>query len=521
MAGGAKLTPRQRMINLMYLVFIAMMALQMSKEVLSAFGMVNDKFESANVSAMTNNTSLLESLEVRASDDPARFGEPYKRAKQVAVITKEFFDYITTVKTMITEPLEEQRIDGKLPAERMDKGDVIDQAWFNGDKYSAQGEEFIGAIEKYKKDIADVLTEDTKYQLIMVELQNRFDLADVKDGEGVVKPYLNYNFQGFPAIASLTKLSTMQNDAKVIEHDFYNLLLGNTLSQAASMRNYKAIVISEKSAYFAGEQFKGMVVLGRYDQSTVPTEVIVNGQKVDLSKALDNGRVNLGFSTGNVGEHEFKGKFTFMEDGQAIPVDFTGNYVVVPKPNQANISADKMNVVYRGVTNPMTISFAGISDDKVVASAPGLSKGGKAGQYNMRPQAGREVTINVTGKLPDGTSVSDKKVFRIKDIPAPRGTVRGEYAAKGPKSNLEVVTIGAKLEDFDFELGLTVTGFVLQVPGQPSVVVQGNRMNDRAKAAISKARLGDVVVISDIKVRLDGASDYALKKTAPCTFEIM
>ncbi|WP_410878859.1 gliding motility protein GldM [Myroides sp. DW712] len=521
MAGGAKLTPRQRMINLMYLVFIAMMALQMSKEVLSAFGMVNDKFESANESAIGNNESLLGGLEAKAADDPTRFGEPYKKAKQVAVVTKEFYDFVSVVKKQITDPLEAQRIDGKLPAERMEKGDVIDQAWFNGDKYSAEGEEFIGAIEKYKSAILGIVGEDVKFQPIVVDLQKRFDISDVKDAEGVVKPYLNYNFQGFPAIASLTKLSTMQNDAMILEHEIYNSLLGNTLSQAASMRNYAAIVIPEKSAFFAGEQFKGKVVLGRYDKSTVPTAVVVNGQTVDLSKALEDGQVNLSFGTGNVGEHDVKGKFTFMEDGKPVEIDIKGNYVVVPKPNSANISADKMNVVYRGVTNPMTISFAGISDDKVVASAPGLSKGGKAGQYNMRPQAGREVTINVTGKLPDGTSVSDKKVFRIKDIPAPRGTVRGEYGAKGPKSNLEVVTIGAKLEDFDFELGLTVTGFVLQVPGQPSVVVQGNRMNDRAKAAISKARLGDVVVISDIKVRLDGASDYQLKKTAPCTFEIM
>lgn len=138
----------------------------------------------------------------------------------------------------------------------------------------------------------------------------------------------------------------------------------------------------------------------------------------------------------------------------------------------------------------------------------------------MSPGAGREVVINVTGTLPDGQKVSDRKTYRIKGIPAPRGTIRGEYSAKGQKSNLEIVIVGAKLEDFDFEVGLTVTGFVLQVPGQPSVVVQGNRMNDRAKDAIGKARRGDVVVISDIKVRLDGAGDYMLPRTAPCTFEI-
>lgn len=520
MAGG-KLSPRQKMINLMYLIFIAMMALQMSKEVLSAFGMVNDKFEEANKTALETNNYLLEGLEGKAADDPTRYAEPSRKAKEISKITTEFYNYLDGVKRIITDPLEESRENGKLPAEKMEKGDALDKAFFTGDKYSQQGEEFVGQIENYKTQILKVIGEDVKFQPIVADLQNRFNIEAVKDGEGVVKPYLNYHFQGFPAIASLTKFSTMQNDAKVIEHEIYNSLLGNTLSQAASMKNYAAIVIPEKSAFFAGENFQGKVVLGRYDKSTVPTKVVVNGQNIDLSTALEDGQVNISFGTGNVGEHEINGQFTFMEDGEAIPIDIKGNYVVVPRPNSANISADKMNVVYRGVVNPMTISFAGISDDKVSASAPGLSKGTKQGQYNMRPQSGREVTINVTGQLPDGTSVSDRQTFRIKDIPAPRGTVRGEYAAKGPKSNLEVVTIGAKLEDFDFEVGLTVTGFVVQVPGQPSVVVQGNRMNDRAKSAISKARLGDVVVISDIKTKLDGAGDYALKRTAPCTFEIM
>lgn len=521
MAGG-KQTPRQKMINLMYLVFIAMLALNMSKEVLSAFAMINDKFESANATALASNDGALENLESKAQDDPTRYKEPYTKAKQVKDITNKFVSEVEAIKKQITDPLADKRLeDGSLPAEMMEKGDVLDTAWFKGDKYSQEGEKFIGAIEAYKANVAKVIGTDTKFQFLIDDLNKRFDLSDVKTQAGPTVPYLSYNFKGFPAIASLTKLSTMQNDAYVVESNYYNILLGNTLSQAASMKNYKAIVIPDKSVYFAGETWTGTVALGRYDKSTVPTKVVVNGQNVDLSKALVEGQVKVSFGTGNVGEHKIDGQFTFMEDGIAIPIPIEDKYVVIPQPKEANISADKMNVVYRGVSNPMTITFSGISAEKVDATAPGLSKGGKAGQYNMIPQTGREVVINVKGTLPDGRTVGDSKKFRIKDIPAPRGTVRGEYSAKGPKSNLEIVTVGAKLEDFDFELGLTVTGFVLQVPGQPSVVVQGNKMNDRARAAISKARLGDVVIISDIKVRLDGSSGYQLMKTAPCMFEII
>jgi gliding motility-associated protein GldM len=179
-----------------------------------------------------------------------------------------------------------------------------------------------------------------------------------------------------------------------------------------------------------------------------------------------------------------------------------------------------MNVVYRGVVNPMTISFAGVSADKVSASAPGLSSAG-GGKYNMSPGSGSEVVINVTGALPDGSKVSDKKTFRIKGIPGPTGTIRGEMGVvKGPKSNLQIATIGAKLVDFDFEVGLNVVGFNLKVTGQPTVVVQGNKLNAQCNAVLSKAVRGDQVTISEIKTKLVGAGSYLLPRTAPVIFEI-
>src|SRR5690606_14637709 len=153
-----------------------------------------------------------------------------------------------------------------------------------------------------------------------------------------------------------------------------------------------------------------------YDESTVPTSVTVNGGNAKI----ENGQAVFSIGAGALGEHDIKGEFVFMEDGKPVPIPIEGNYVVVPKPNSANISADKMNVVYIGVDNPMTISFAGVPDNNVTAAAPGLTKGSAAGKYNWRPQGGStEATVSVTGKLPDGSPVSDKKTFRVKTIPAP------------------------------------------------------------------------------------------------------
>ncbi len=242
---------------------------------------------------------------------------------------------------------------------------------------------------------------------------------------------------------------------------------------------------------------------------------------MDQSVQAQAGQANFSFGSGNIGEHPISGSFNFDENGKVISLPIKDKYVVVARPKSATISADKMNVVYRGVVNPMTISFAGISPDKVSASAAGLSRVGNTSSYTMRPGAGTEVVINVVGTLPDNSKVSDKKTFRIKGIPGPTGTIRGEMGVvKGPKSSLEISTIGAKLVDFDFEVGLDVVGFNFKVTGQPTVVVQGNKLNSQCKSVLSKVGRGDQVTISEIKTKLVGAGSYLLPRTAPVIYEI-
>jgi gliding motility-associated protein GldM len=292
MAGG-KLSPRQKMINLMYLVFIAMLALNMSKEVLSAFGLMNEKFESVNKFSEEYNGSLYTQLQSKAGENAAQFGEPYKKAQQIKPITDGFYKYIETLKKDIENKFEKDN--GKLPYEAMDKGDMIDELWFEGDGYSKKGKEIIATIEKYKTDLKNVIGKDVKYKFIIDDIDAKFNLADVKDNEGVKKLYLDYHYKGFPAIASLAKLSAMQNDIKKTEQDIYNALIGNTTAKAASMKNYKAMVIMDKSAFFQGETVTGRVVLGRYDESTVPTSVNVTGGNVTMESGQAVFKLSAGF----------------------------------------------------------------------------------------------------------------------------------------------------------------------------------------------------------------------------------
>jgi gliding motility-associated protein GldM len=511
MAGG-KLTPRQKMVNLMYLVFIAMLALNMSKEVLSAFGLMNEKFEAANTSAESMNASMLQALDKKAGED-AHFIQAAEDAKKVAGISKDFYAFLGTLKADAIVGVEVDAATGKLPYEAMDKGEAIDEGWFEGDGYSKKGNEIVAKFSKYVSEMKAAVGNNSKLKGVLSEITTKFTTADVKDSEGITKKYLDYHFKGFPGIASLTKLTSFQNDVKKAEADIYSILLGKAAVEASSMKNFTALVVLDKNAYYQGEKVTGKVVLGKYDANTKPTSFQGPGR-------LENGQATISLTAGAIGEQKINGKFTFVQDGETIPLAFEGHYVVVPRPNSATISADKMNVVYRGVTNPISISFAGVASDKVSASGPGLKSVG-GGKYVMNPGTGTEAVINVTGTLPDGSTVSDKKTFRIKGIPGPVGTIRGEMGVvKGPKSSLEISTVSAKLVDFDFEVGLDVVGFNLKITGQPTVVVSGNKLNAQCKAALSKAGRGDQVTISEIKTKLVGAGSYMLPRTAPVIYEI-
>jgi gliding motility-associated protein GldM len=508
----------------MYLVLIAMLALNMSKEVLTAFGIMNNKFVDGNKSATNKNQAFLSSLDQKAQGSPDAYDLLNKRAISISNVSNNLYDFIENLKTDIKKPYEDDRNEetGELPYQSMDKGDAVDEAWFKGDGMSPKGKEVLAAFETYRSQMLKELdnkNEKTGKQInqkFIDLVNNKFNTDDVKR-EGAKKLWLDFNFKGFPAIASIAKLSAFQSDVKSIETEILAGLLSEEQASQLSFKNYEAMVIPEKPAFFSGENFKGRIVLGRVDANTKPNKVILNGVSID-KKNFQKGGVKIDIPAGNIGENKLEGEFIFMENGKEVPVKISDVYAVVPKPNSATISADKMNVVYRGIPNPMTISFAGISSNKVNASAPGLKKSGKG--YTMTPSKGREVTINVIGTLPDGKKVSDKKKFRIKDIPRPQAAVSGAPGiVKKSRNALKGATISAVLEDFVFDLNLKVNSFKFKVPGQATISVNGSKLNSRAKAALQRAKRGDQVTIFELKAAVVG-SPIKLKPASPVIIEL-
>ena len=510
MAGG-KQSPRQRMVNLMYLVFIAMLAMNMSKEVLSAFGLMNEKLSESNNRATEKNKASYEALAQKASEQAKQYGEAKAKTDTLRVMADEFYAYIADLKTQMTSELED-----KKAYEAMDKSGFLDQYFFASGKITAKGTEFVDKVNQFREQSLAVLGESDLSAVVAA----RFKTDDVTDKEGITKNWLNYNYEGFPLIASLTKLTQIQADVKTTESDALTALLQGELESAVSMTNYDAMVVFEKNAYYPGERLSGKIILGKNDPNLTAEKVILNGKEMPSDK-IQAGQVILDGPAGSVGDRELKGEFQFKEGDSLVTIPIKGGYSVIPKPNQALISADKMNVVYKGLVNPLTLSIPGIPTNNVKASAPGLRQV-KGSSYAMRPtgKGGSDVTIRVSGKLPDGTPVSSNKKFRIKDIPPAVGMVRGQYGTvKMPKASLARISVAAGLPDFLFDLKLNVSSFKIKVPGQVAIPVTGRTLNARAKQAISKARRHDQINIFDIKASVSG-SNYKLKKVLGVTIEI-
>ena len=517
MAGG-KQTPRQKMINLMYLVFIAMLALNMSKEVLSAFGSINEKLDRANTSYASKNTLALAEISKKA-DENDEFKAAAATANAAHQLSKTYNDYIALQKELLLSEVEDN-----TDYETMDTSGYLDALYYEGGKITEAGQEYLDQMDTYKNGMVALLgdTNPTLTSQINVD----FSSADIIDGDGVTKNYISYNYVAFPLVSSLTKMTQIQNDIKSVENELLSTLLSGNLKALAKMDNYETVMTTSKGAYYTGSTFDGMLSLGRVDASTKPArvELLVDGKEIKANQfEYDGGRVVLKVGTGSVGDHKITGKLVYMQDGNEVEVLVDKKFTTINKPNNATIAADKMNVVYRGVSNPMTITFAGIQDNKIRANAAGLTRV-KGSAYAMNPGRGREVTINVSGTLPDGDPVRDSATFRIKDIPRPTGTIRGEDGDGGcvrmQRQGLEKSSIGAALQDFDFDLKLNVTGFSFKVSGQPTIKVNGRKLNSQASGVLKRAKRGETVQIFDITAKLAGNSGYKLKKISPICIEL-
>ena len=233
MAGG-KLSARQKMINLMYLIFIAMLALNMSKEVLSAFGLMNERLTESNTAATERNSAFMDGLATKADDQPEKYEELEEKAKQISSLANDFNSYLETLKGEMTAT-----VDDPQEYEIMDKGDYLDQNFFKGDKLKPAGEEFLNQIATFRDGVVAIL--GNEYGEISNAVSKKFITDPVKRGL-IPTPWLEHHYKGFPLVASLTKMSQLQSDIKTTESEVLSTMLQGQMTNDLSMTKYTTLL---------------------------------------------------------------------------------------------------------------------------------------------------------------------------------------------------------------------------------------------------------------------------------------
>ena len=283
---GAKETPRQKLIALMYLVFITMLALNVSKEVLDGFGQMFKKIASANDRVDQSNDIYYNKIEVNAKEKEGKWIDNNRIAVEIKKEADEFYNKIQGIKDRITE---KQRVDDPELVEysRMDKGEELDLIFFDANGISEEGTKFLEMIRSYKAHVIQVFASKfPRYTELVEERFNTGDLEDmVETRDGTKQSWLQANYEGFPLSSSLAKLTMMQNDIRLTESDVLNALLGKELEIESKVNtsNYITLLKADKGAYYQGETFDGSVVLGRKGGAQNPNnvELTLDGRKLN------------------------------------------------------------------------------------------------------------------------------------------------------------------------------------------------------------------------------------------------
>ncbi len=498
MAGG-KQTPRQKMINLMYLVFIAMMAMQVDRQVLRSFEGITVTLTESTKLTEQNNKRFYDNIDIKANDDPDYV--PVKaKADIVKLEANKVFAEIEKVKNELMQmgsddpedyyKLPERGSDDETNYSSLSNTDMINKILFESDKPSATGTDLKKSIDGFRNFMV------TNYE----SKTDKDRLNQVFDTEGRgKKAWLIETFYEQPMVAALANLTKLEADIRTEEGQLVNKLLFDQMESQIQVKAWQPIVMAPPIIR-RGADVEANVAFGSFDE-TLEGEVFLGDKKLDMIA----GKAVFPLETGSIGKKVIKGKMVYERDGKPYEVPFEQEYEVVAEtldepPSGAVITADKMNVVYRGLDNPISATVSGADGPiSMTASVGGLS--GSNGKYSFKPSAGSgTVTFTASAKTSTGKVVSGKKEFRIKPVPPPQAQIAGKTNVQVPANGLAGQTVRVSWPDFLFEMNAEVTEFKVKVPGQPTAVVKGSKMGGAA-GALSKAKKGDVVGVFDVKYR--------------------
>lgn len=544
--------PRQRMINMMYLVLTALLALNISAEILNAFYLVNDGINDAiTASDFKNNLTYAQILRQKELDE-GKAGDIYDASIQAKTLADDLVLYIDD---MMNVMIEESGGWNKKHPEKLEQPKNLDKPsriminQGNGDelqkRVNGDRQKFLDILAAFNKDGVNTRINIESFSQ---QLSLKADDPPVT-GEKGNRTWAQKNFEMVPVVAAMTIFTSLKNDVRNAEADVVNRLYQLIGGEDFKFDNLRARVIAPTSYITLGQMYTADIFVSASNSTTDNVVYVGDFDETKLKRdsagilplELDDNPMMAGYDTlrnvGGMGKLEespsaegiqqFQGVIVVLNTstGQSKYYPFEQEYQAA-KPF-AVVSPTKMNVLYIGLPNPLAISVPGFPDERITASITGggsLRKLGR-GQYEAMVRSRGTVKVVVSAELKDGSRkpMGDPE-FRVKRIPNPVPEVGEKQGGNITAAKMRVQRgMIAKLYNFDFEARFNVVSFKLIYRPRGSgdafpAQVTGPVFTGRMKDFIVKARSGDFYFFKDIKVR---GPDGTTRELASISFEII
>jgi gliding motility-associated protein GldM len=523
---GIPKEPRQQMINMMYLFLTAMLALNVSAEILRAFSLVTNTLESSAQSYKSKNESIMRRFEVEYQANPDKNKVYYEKAKLAVKYSGELVQQIKSLKLHLIDQVgnkngkidapdfEKPKEPGVLRVKREDDLDIPSQVMLVSDG-GRRGKELKASINETRERllaIIDGLMEDSDQEAFALNFPLR--AAVDKRVDGVRKSWQQTNFGEVPLAAAITLLSKYESDARSAESEVLSVLKNSVIKDDWKFDAINSIVIPNSTYIMQGGEYQADIITAATNTTLDP--IVIIGDVDEAGNILSDdttripvvngiGRLRMDGST--LGNKSYKGVVMLKrENGSYNKFPFSGDWNVMA--GQAVVSPTAMNVLYVGLDNPLAISAAGFTADKVKPSCIGcIVHKLRNGEYVARVEGGTEATVRVGVTQQDGTVKQvGTQLFRVKYVPDPVATVGGRYKGGTIPAHIMKVQRGliADLENFVFKMNFDVVSFEMSYLPKGETILQDKSRSpaftDKMKRYLNRIKKGDLVFFDDIVV---------------------
>ena len=535
---GAKETPRQKMIGMMYLVLTAMLALNVSKDILDAFVVVNEGMVSSNESVAAKIAGQYYKFETQYDSDKNKVQEYWEKAQELRLKTSEMTEYIENIKRELVAEAEKVDVDQVYelygrPIEIEDQFTYETRTRYEIDLMKIPSKDNYDVPTNYmlgnetrgpgkSVELVQKMNDFRSYIISIVGEENAGKVGLKTDGEyrnasGQKQTWAEYNFFHTVLAASVTILNKIISEIQTAEFDALNVLYNSISEGDFKFDNIMARVIPKSTYVLQGQTYEAEIIVSAFESKRQFEARWLNGTDKITDANIKNARVikskdgvvKLDFVCTGQGPQRYAGVIEMMDPitGEMKNYHFSNEFTVAPPA--LTVAPTKMNVFYAGIKNPISISAPGIPIDKIV---PSISKGklarGANGEWEVEVNLNdKETQISATAMI-DGKNVHLGSVpFRIKRTPDPVATVAGVNGGEVEKGLLEVQQgVIAQLKDFDFEgVRYSVTSYIfVSTTGQTSTVprlINSGAFTEDVKNAISRSRSGTKLYFENIKAK--------------------